>query len=76
VPSCLLHFRGVDDRGVDPLGTLAVFFIVEMILLDDVVVLCFCCAVCFLCGCRGAFGFQGKIVVRWNSAWHVINVVA
>ena len=76
VPSCLLRFGGVDDRGVDPLGTLAVFAIVEMILLDDIVVLCFCCVVCFLCGCRGAFGFRGKIVVRWNSAWHVINVVA
>ena len=40
-----------------------------------------CCVVfllwcVFLCGCRGAFGFWGKIVVRWNSAWHVINVVA
>jgi hypothetical protein len=66
----------VDDGGVDPLGTLAVFAMVEMILLDDVVVLCFCCVVCFLCGCQGAFGFWGKIVVRWNSAWHVINVVA
>jgi hypothetical protein len=76
VPSCLLRFRGVDDGGVDPLGTLAVFAMVEMILLDDVVVLCFCCVVCFLCGCQGAFGFRGKIVVRWHSAWHVINVVA
>ncbi len=70
-----LFFEGVDDRGVDPLGTLAVIAIIEMILLDDVIVLCFCCVVCFLCGCQGAFGFWGKIVVRWNSAWHVINVV-
>jgi hypothetical protein len=29
----------------------------------------------FLCGCWGAFGFRGKIVVRWDSTWHVINMV-
>ncbi len=51
MPSCLLHFGGVDDGAVDPLGTLAVFAMVEMILLDNVVVLCFCCVVCFLSGC-------------------------
>ncbi len=77
----LLFITGIvvailDDRGVDPLGTLAVFAMVEMILFDNVVVLCFCCVVCFFCGCRGVFGFWGKIVVRWNSAWHVIDVVA
>ena len=64
MPSRLLRFGGVDDEGVDPLGTLAVFAMVEMILFNDVVVLCFCCVVCFFCGCQGAFGFRGKIVVR------------
>ncbi len=76
MPSHLLRFVGVDDRGLDPLGTLALFAMVEMNLFDDVIVLCFCCDVCFLCGCQGVFGFRGKIVVRWNSTWHVINVVA
>ncbi len=74
--SCLLCFVGVDNGGLDPLGTLALFAMVKMILFNDVVVLCFCCDVCFLCGCQGVFGFWGKIVVRWNSTWHVINVVA
>ena len=48
MPSCLLRFVGVDDGGLDPLGTLALFAMVEMILFDDVVVLCFCCDVFYV----------------------------
>ncbi len=47
MPSCLFRFVGVDDGGLDPLGTLALFAMVKMILFNDVVVLCFCCDVCF-----------------------------
>jgi hypothetical protein len=74
VPSCLLHFGGVDDGGVDPLGTLAVFAMVEMIFLDDIVVLCFCCVVCFCVVVeeRLAFGVRllsGGILRGMPSTW-------
>ncbi len=47
MPSRLLHFVGVDDRGLDTLGKLALFAMVKMILFNDIIVLCFCCDVCF-----------------------------
>ncbi len=47
MPSHLLRFVGVEYGGLDPLGTLALFTMVEMILFDNVIVLCFCCDVCF-----------------------------
>ena len=47
MPSRLLRFVGVDDGGLDPLGTLALYAMVKMILFNNVVVLCFCCDVCF-----------------------------
>ncbi len=74
LPSHLLRFGGVHDRGVDPFA--GVLAMVEMIPFNDVVVLCFCWDVCFLCGCPGMFVFWHMIVVSWNSMWHVINMVA
>ena len=74
MPSCLLHFVGVDDRGSDPLGTLPLFAMVEMILFNDVVVLCFCCDVCFCVVVEEhlAFGVRllsGGILHGMSSTW-------
>ncbi len=73
--SCLLRFRGVDNGGVDPLSTLAVFAMVEMILLDNVILLCFCCVVCVFFVVveeRLAFGVRllsGEILRGMSSTW-------
>jgi hypothetical protein len=74
MPSCLLRFVDVDNGGLDPLGTLAHFAMVEMILFDDVVVLCFCCDVCFCVVVeeRLAFGvglLSGGILRGMSSMW-------
>jgi hypothetical protein len=73
MPSCLLRFVGVDDGGLDPLGTLALFAMVEMILFDDVVVLCFCCDVFYVVVKEHlAFGVRllsGGILRGMSSTW-------
>ncbi len=74
MPSCLLRFVGVDDGGLDPLGTLALFAMVEMILFNDIVVLCFCCDVrfCVVVEERLAFGVRllsGGILHGMSSTW-------
>jgi hypothetical protein len=51
---------GVDNGGLDPLGTLALFAMVEMILFDDIVVLCFCCDVCSCVVVEERFAFGVK----------------
>jgi hypothetical protein len=66
----------VDDGGMDPLGTLALFAMVEMIRFDDVVVLCFCCDVCFCVVVKERLAFRVRLLSGGNSTWHVINVVA
>ena len=73
LPSRLLRFGGVDDGGVDPFA--GVLAMVKTIPFDDVIVLCFCWDVCFLCGHPVVSVFWRMIVVSWNSTWHVINVV-
>jgi hypothetical protein len=60
MPSHLLRFVGVDNGGLDPLGTLVLFAMVEMILFDDIVVLCFCCDVCFCVVVEEHFAFSVK----------------
>ncbi len=62
MPSLLLHFVGVDDGGLDPLGTLALFAMVEMILFDNVVMLCFCCHVCFCVVVEECLAFRVRLL--------------
>jgi hypothetical protein len=74
MPFHLLRFVGVDDRGLDPLGTLALFAMVKMILFDDIVVLCFCCDGCFCMVVEEhlAFGVRflsGGILRGMSSTW-------
>ncbi len=72
--SCLLRFVGVDDGGLDTLGKLVLFAMVEMILFDDVIMLCFCCDVCFCMVVKEhlAFGVRllsGGILRGMSSMW-------
>jgi hypothetical protein len=72
--SRLLRFVGVDDGGLDPLGTLGLFAMVKMILFDDVFVLCFCCDVCFCVVVKERLAFEvrllsGGILRGMSSTW-------
>ena len=72
--SRLLRFVGVDDGGLDPLGTLPLFAMVEMILFDDVIVLCFCCDVCLCVVVEECLAFRvrllsGGILRGMSSTW-------
>ncbi len=74
MPSSLLRFVGVDDGGLDPLGTCPLFAMVEMILFDNVIVLCFWCNVCFCVVVEEhlAFGVRllsGGILRGKSSTW-------
>ena len=61
-PSHLLRFVGVDNGGLDPLGTLALFAMVEMILFDNVVVLCVCCDLCFCVVVEERLAFRVRLL--------------